>query len=551
MHAFRFAPLVLLLTACAGLAACSGEAEAPSGEKQASGQSPPPVHRTGEELARRHCASCHRFTEPALLDSATWAKHVLPQMRRRLGRYDDGTRPDSLFEQGPGGQRVKVANVFPETPRLSRAKWERIEQYYRKNAPDAPPAQPSHPEIDVGLETFAVREPSWRVDPPMTSLVQIAAPGLYVGDVKRDVSTLTILDRQPGASPNERFEVQNTVAIGSAPSALRVEGTDLYVTNMGRMPPTDDPSGRLIRLFLRPGESKYRSFETIADSLQRPVCAAFADLDTDGREDAVTCAFGFRTGRLAWHENKGKGNYESHTLRARPGAARVAVDDFDGNGRPDVMALFAQGDEGIYLYHNEGRSNGDRSFRQEPVLQFPPTYGSTSFRLADVNGDGADDLVHTAGDNADYRPVMKGYHGVRVFLNDGSNHFEEAYFFPMNGAYDAVPRDFDQDGDIDLAAISFFPDYEQSPQESFVYLENRSNEAPGDSLAFVPRTFEQSARGRWIVVDAGDLDEDGDADLVLGSFSALGMNASYVPDARQRRWMQSGPSLVVLENTTN
>ena len=77
------------------------------------------------------------------------------------------------------------------------------------------------------------------------------------------------------------------------------------------------------------------------------------------------------------------------------------------------------------------------------------------------------------------------------------------YFFPINGCFRAVARDFDLDGDQDIAAISFFPDYKHRPEESFVYLQNSGNNQ------FEAFSVPQYSIGRWMTLDVGDLDGDG------------------------------------------
>ncbi|MEO6814503.1 MAG: VCBS repeat-containing protein [Ginsengibacter sp.] len=98
-------------------------------------------------------------------------------------------------------------------------------------------------------------------------------------------------------------------------------------------------------------------------------------------------------------------------------------------------------------------------------------------------------------------------------MDDGNNHFKQKFFYPINGCYKAMARDFDGDGDLDIATISFFPDYRNQPLESFVYLKNNGN------LNFQPYTFPQANMGRWITMDAGDIDGDGKIDIILGNLS--------------------------------
>jgi hypothetical protein len=269
------------------------------------------------------------------------------------------------------------------------------------------------------------------------------------------------------------------------------------------------------------------------DNLRRPVQIASADLNNDGKEDYVICEFGNLIGALSWMENLGNGKFARHVLRNAPGAIKAYVNDYNHDGTPDLWVLFAQGEEGIFLFTNKG--HGD--FDAKQVLRFPSVYGSSYFELDDFNNDGHPDIVYTCGDNADYSTVLKPYHGVYIFLNDGSNNFKQKYFFPIHGCYKAIARDYDGDGDLDMATISFFADYEHQPQESFVYLDNKGN------YDFHPYSFPGASVGRWLTMDAGDIDGDGKIDLVLGNFS-FGSS----PDKTNMNWAK-GPPLLVLKNT--
>jgi hypothetical protein len=243
--------------------------------------------------------------------------------------------------------------------------------------------------------------------------------------------------------------------------------------------------------------------------LARPVQVSSCDLNNDHLVDYLVCEFGNLAGALSWMENRGKEKYLKHIIRAEPGVIKAYIDDYNHDGLQDVWALFAQGEEGIFLFTNKG--NG--MFGTTQILRFPSVYGSTYFEFADFNKDGLKDIVYTCGDNADYSPVLKPYHGMYIFLNEGGNHFTQKYFFPINGCYKAMARDFDQDGDLDIAAISFFADFADQPEEGFVLLKNEGG------LKFQPYSIPESGKGRWLTMETGDLDGDGKIDIMLGNFS--------------------------------
>jgi hypothetical protein len=160
----------------------------------------------------------------------------------------------------------------------------------------------------------------------------------------------------------------------------------------------------------------------------------------------------------------------------------------------------------------------------------------------DVNNDGKLDIVYTCGDNNDYSPIFKPYHGVYIFTNQGNWKFIQTYFYHINGCSKAIAADFDKDGDLDLAVIAFFPDYKYHPTEGFIYHEQVS---PGK---FKVHEVPVNLLGRWISMEAGDIDGDGDTDLVLGNFSVGAQGLMNQKDYKPN-WDMYEP-IIVLQNKT-
>ena len=251
-----------------------------------------------------------------------------------------------------------------------------------------------------------------------------------------------------------------------------------------------------------------------------------------GENDFLVSAFGNFTGGLhALEENNGA--YTKHTIHDLPGNRKSIVRDFNNDGLPDIIALITQGDERIALFTNRG---GFR-YSYQVLLKFPPVYGSSYFELLDFNTDGHLDILYTNGDNADYSPILKPYHGVRMFINDGRNQFSEYWHHPMHGASMAKSVDFDLDGDLDIAAISFFPDFVNHPEHGFVYFENQNGKLVAYSTAM-------AATGRWIAMESADIDEDGDEDIILAALNF----PTGVPQELLEAWNKKKTSLLVLEN---
>ena len=476
----------------------------------------------GEVLARQYCSGCHVFPEPALLDKKTWADGALPYMAPRLGLQI--VKDDSSFFQNYEEQlRIEELGVFPKTPVVSEEEWASIVDYYVRNAPEALP-RPVQDTLQ-SLNNFRLRNTL----SPVTATVTAVRYDAY----SRQIWT----SHRSGAMfvMNAKLKTVDSLFNFESPfSDFRSnQAGEWNLLSMGYMDPNDESNGAL--LAIRKTNESWRGRRMIG-GLQRPVQATFADVNEDNREDVIVCEYGNYTGKLAWYAATATDSMTKHVIEERPGARMTYWEDYDGDGRPDLWVLWAQGDEQIAVYLNGGRGN----FAKKILLRFPPSYGSGSFELVDFNKDGKLDILYANGDNGDKTYALKPYHGVRIFINKGKDKFEEEYFFPLDGATQALARDFDQDGDLDIAAIAFFPDFTLNPVRSFVYLENTGNNK------FVPRTFADTNRGRWLTMDTADVDQDGDLDLLLGSFY---LAITPTPKKYLERWKQENMGVLVLENT--
>ncbi len=449
-----------------------------------------------------------------------------------MGIYSGFSQPDSLFERGVGGKIVRKANIFPNKPTLANVDWDKIVAYYTSEAPDTIALPKREQPIKIGLPHFQYREAKVAHRPSLTTMVKILPDnmGIVFSDGKRNNNKLTFLH----ANLSKNYSVN----MSTTPVHYYQRNDTLLLTTAGKsIFPHDAPDGSLQQVL--PVNNQYTAAKILIPNLQRPVHMAYGDLNQDGLEDVVACEFGGHTGKLAWYQNNGSQNYSQHILRDMSGAISAHIRDMNADGLPDIIALMAQGQEGVFLYENKG--NGE--FVEQKLLTFSPLHGSQYIELVDFNQDGFEDILYTCGDNADKTPYLKAYHGVYLYTNNGNNTFTQSYFYHLNGAYKATAHDFDLDGDLDIAAISFFPDYSSYPEESFVYLENTGN------LSFRDYSFAEATNGRWIVMDANDMDGDGDVDLALGSF--VYFVAKGDTTRLGEKWFANGPSVVVLENTTN
>lgn len=470
----------------------------------------------GKKLAQIRCSSCHQAPDPSLLDKTTWDKSILPAMAPKFG-----LRPfmDDYL--------VSSAST------ISAADWHKIMVYYKYSAPDK--LIIPKPEAVKDWAVFSLQRPQ-KVDsangPAKTTMVtyNVNDKHLYTGDAGGNFYKW---DKDLQSTLVKKF---NSAVVDANFFKTAAEQNGAIITCVGILPPNDRLKGKMISIGLN-SRSINKDSLLITDSLPRPVKSAYADFNKDGLMDYVSCGFGNNQGGLYLVQQRANHTFIRKPIRAMPGPSQVYISDYNNDGWPDMVCLFAQADEGVWLFLNDKKGG----FTSQNLLHFPPVYGSSSFEMVDFNHDGKLDILYTCGDNNDYSPIFKPYHGVYIFTNTGNWKFKQTYFYHINGCSKAMAADFDKDGDLDLAVIAFFPNFKYLPTEGFTYHEQTS------SGKFKVHEIPVNTEGRWLAMDVNDIDQDGDLDIVLGNFSIGGEGLINQKDYKPN-WNMYQP-VIVLQNT--
>ncbi|NCD67979.1 FG-GAP repeat domain-containing protein [Mucilaginibacter agri] len=481
-----------------------------------------PADDTGHELFIRHCSVCHMLAEPTSLTKVVWETHVLPVMASRMGIIYPGFDPlKGLSEE----ERKIVAqhHIIPNEAVMTDEDWKKLTKYVINNAPDSIPLDERRLNRNLPLKNFIPQDIELDKQTPslFTSLkYNESTHTLWIGDFYNRVFNWKYPDvvtaKMETKSPVVDFNFRNDTT---------------YFTEIGKLYPTELSTGSFVQ-FAKGNQT------TVLPELHRPVSSLVEDLNKDGIPEIVVCNFGNKTGSFSlFKKNRSDAKYEEDILLLMPGAIKIYIKDMDGDGKKDIVAMFAQGDESVYIFYQKD----NLKFRARRVLRFPPNYGTTDMVLTDYNHDGLTDIITVHGDNADFSPILKPYHGIRININAGNGTFKEKYFYPLYGVTKVLAEDFDKDGDIDLVATAFFPDFNKLVDESFVYLENVDQ----DKFTFKSYTLKRDVPIKTLALEKADIDGDGDMDIITGNFA---QSPGQVPKQLDDKWKAAKYGLTIFMN---
>jgi len=208
------------------------------------------------------------------------------------------------------------------------------------------------------------------------------------------------------------------------------------------------------------------------------------DIDDDGDIDILGASWG--TG-MTWWENNGEQEFEEHTINMSWGLGLyISGLDIDSDDDTDMLCASNHPDFGITCLENDGEENFTRyaitgAFNQAYSYVFP----------VDMDNDNDLDILGQGDRSGDYR----------WWENDDDQEFI-SHTLPgnLNGALSAFGADLDGDEDIDVLGGGY--------NTGFIWWENDGE------LGF---TLHREEEIRVILSVAGDLDEDGDTDIIISS----------------------------------
>jgi alpha-tubulin suppressor-like RCC1 family protein len=231
-----------------------------------------------------------------------------------------------------------------------------------------------------------------------------------------------------------------------------------------------------------------------------PRGVAVRDLDGDGLPDIVNCNYAENTISILHNTTTPiLVSFELFKLPAAAGAYNVVIQDFDGDGRPDLAVVNANSPT-VSLFRNISTPGSLSSNSFAARIDIPAVMNNQTIFAGDLDGDGLPDLV-TGGTSQ----LFSVYRNTSTpgFLNT-SSFASEVDFGNPGWVHVVALSDLDGDSKADIAVVGELGSF-------FSAFQNQSS--PG-SISLAPAIGYSTGWNPWGIA-VGDLDGDGRPDAVF------------------------------------
>ena len=234
-----------------------------------------------------------------------------------------------------------------------------------------------------------------------------------------------------------------------------------------------------------------------------PLYLASADLNGDALLDVVSANYGDGTLAVFFNSAQNPGTFSTPLILSSPGASQVAIGDLNGDGLPDLVSadfnvsLFIQTSPGAFA---------------TPIALYPG--GANWVAVGDLNGDGAQDVALT--DAVGVKVLLHTGAVSATTFAAPVTVFTQTVNADVIGANVIAIADVNGDGFNDLVITDPGPTGGAAPTVS-VLLQDATH--PGQFLAAVSYPTAPGSLAQSIVVT--DINGDGHPDIVIGGTNAV------------------------------
>ncbi len=217
-----------------------------------------------------------------------------------------------------------------------------------------------------------------------------------------------------------------------------------------------------------------------------------ADLNGDGWTDVATIDAYSTIVLHFWDTTENRMDTTSIRLGQERWRFDVETVDIDNDGDMDfITSPMSSESYGMEVWENDG--HGNFTMKTDQIATHS---GGYSFAVGDLNGDGYADIFFPYGD-------------IAIYLNDGNGNFVSngQEDFSVSSAEDAALGDFDDDGDLDAVVV-------RSGGDGFV-----GKVFVNDGTGQFVNSGQELSHGNAEGVDVGDIDNDGDLDIIIAPWS--------------------------------